>query len=221
MKLLGVTLARTIWAIDMKALNPGGRSLLDLFQAIATRYRFSTFPKHLLDYNKNNALEFNSGTFLKGPNEDLRVGLTIYSDGVVGDSLSSTDNSEAFLEDMAQWAAKDHGLLFDGNSIVRKAHLSQLEVKFDTRLSFINPKLNFLPSRLYSQVVPFDGNATQYGFGGFAVWPENMHKDTTLHVFRLEPKWNTTFAENIYFSSAPVRTQEHVAILQEIEATLK
>ena len=94
-------------------------------------------------------------------------------------------------------------------------------VQFDVTLPLVNEKLNFLPSRFLSQVVPFDGKTAQYGFGGFAVWPERTHKETMLNSFRLEPKWNTAFAENIYFSSAPVRTQEHIAILQEIEAALK
>src|SRR5216684_3592929 len=110
MKLLGTTLARAIWVIDMQQLNPNGRSLMDLFQAMGKRYRFSKFPQHLLDYNEEKALAFLSGTFLKSPTEDVRVGLTIYTNGITGDSISSTENSEAFLQDMAQWAATEHNL---------------------------------------------------------------------------------------------------------------
>ena len=221
MKILASPLARVIWVIDMQQLNPSGRSLLDLFQGIAKRYRFSKFPQHLLDYNKDNALEFNSGTFLKSPEEDVRVGLTIYNNGIVGDSISSTDNSEAFLEDMAQWAAKEHNLPFDQNVIARKSYVSQLELKFESEPQLANPKLNFLPSKIASQAIQLDGKPTPYSFGGLTVWAENVGKEGALQPFRLERKWGTLFADNIYFSMATLRSQEHIGLLAEIEAALK
>ncbi len=221
MKVLGTTLARAIWVIDMQQLNPTGRSLLDLFHAIAKRYRFSRFPQHLLDYNKDSALEFNSGTFLKSPTEDFRVGLTIYTNGITGDSLSSTDESEAFLQDMAQWAVKEHNVPFDQNSILRKSYLSQLEVKFEGELPLANPKLKFLPSRIAEQAVQLDGKPVPYAFGGITAWPENVGKEGALQPFRLERKYGVPFADNAYFSLATLRTQDHIATLREIEAALK
>jgi hypothetical protein len=205
----------------MRYLNVEGRSLLDLFQGIGKRYRFGKYPQSLTDYNSENALEFNSGTFLKGASADLRVGLTIYNNGLVADSLSSTENSEAFLQDIAQWSAKKHNFHFDPALITRKAHVSQIEIQFEKELPLVNPKLRFLPAKLYSQVVPFDGAPAEYRFGGISSWPANLDKDRTLNLFRLERKWNTPFEENIYFSAAPLTTHEHVAILNEIETALE
>jgi hypothetical protein len=221
MKVLGTTLARAIWVIDMQQLNPTGRSLLDLFHAIAKRYRFSKFPQHLLDYNKDSALEFNSGSFLKSPTEDFRVGLTIYTNGITGDSLSSTDESEAFLQDMAQWAAKEHNLPFDQNSVLRKSYLSQVEVSFESELQLANPKLSFIPSLISAQAVQLDGKPAQYRFGGLTAWSENVGKEGALQPFRLERKYGIPFTENVYFSLATLRTQEHIALLQRIETALQ
>jgi len=221
MKFLCTKLARTIWVIDMNRVNVEGRSLLDMFQGIGKRYRFAKYPQHLLDYNSDNALEFSSGTFLKGASADLRVGLTIYNNGLVADSLSSTDNSEAFLQDIAQWAEKKHNFHIDPALITRKSYVSQIEVQFAGELQLVNPKLNFLPAQLYSLVVPFDGKPMEYRFGGISAWTENVEKERTLNAFRLERKWNTPFEENIYFSAAPMPTQQHVAILGDIEAALK
>lgn len=221
MKFICTKLARTIWVVDMNHLNVEGRSLLDLFQGIGKRYRFGRYPQGLTDYNKEGALEFNSGTFLKGANADLRVGLTIYNNGLAADSLSSTDNSEAFLQDIAAWAAKKHSFNFDSALIKRKSHISQIEVQFENELPLVNPKLNFLPEKLYSQIVPFDGTLMEYRFGGISSWTEDLQKERSLNSFRLERKWNTPFETNIYFSTAPMTTQQHVSILNEIEAALK
>lgn len=98
---------------------------------------------------------------------------------------------------------------------------SQLEVKFESELQLANPKLNFLPSKIASQAVQLDGRPVQHSFGGVTAWGENMGRDGALQPFRLERKYGTQFAENIYFSAATLRTQEHVAILREIETVLK
>jgi hypothetical protein len=210
-----------MWGIDMHQLNPNGRSLLDFFQALGKRYRFAKYPQHLLDYNSAKALEFNSGTFLKSPTEDLRVGLTIYNDGIVGDSLSSTNDSESFLRDMAKWAAQEHNLTFDMDTITRTSYLSQLEVKGDFDLLLENPKLTFVRSKLSSQAATLDGNPVKFNLGGLVIAPDDMGKDKALQPFRLERKWGRPSAENIYFSQASLQTQEHITLLNEIEAALK
>jgi len=65
MKIVTIPFARAIWVFDLVAVNAKGRSLLDVLHAIGARYRFAKFPQHLLDVNKDQALEFNSGTFIK------------------------------------------------------------------------------------------------------------------------------------------------------------
>ena len=221
MKILGTILARAVWVLDMQQLNPNGRSLLDLYQGIAKHYRFSKFPQHLLDFNAEKALEFNSGTFIKSPNEDRRVGLTIYNNAIVADGLHSTDDSEAFLHDVAKFAAKEHNLVFDLNSIVRTSYSSQLDVQFDSEPPLVNPKLKFLPSRLKSLASSYDGNPMNFGFGGLPVWYSGGVNDGGILSFKLEHKWNIPFEKNIYFSSAPTTTKDHLTILNEIDTALK
>jgi hypothetical protein len=221
MKVLGSTMARCAWVVDMYQLNPDGRSLLDLFQALAKRYRFAKSPENLLDYNKDKALEFNSGTFLKGKNQDVRVGLTIYNNALAADTISSTDNAEAFLADLAQWAKKEHDLVIEPTAILRKTYVSHLDVSFDAELPLANPKLTFIPSLVGSQAIQIDGKPVEYRMGGITAWGENVGGEGALQPFRLERKWSFPFEKNVYFSTAPLRTQEHIATLQQIEMALK
>jgi hypothetical protein len=205
--------------IDSQLLNPDGRSLWDCYLALAKRYRFSKSPQHLMDMNSSNALEFSAGTFAKSKKLDLRVGLSIYNNAVVADTLSSTDDAELFLQDVAQWAAKEYALSVD-TAIVRKSYLNHMDVKFDYAVQIANPKLDFVVSRLNAQPRSIDGKIVPFGFGSLALWTQHINTPQG-QAFRLEHKHDTAFTDNTYFSIAPLQTQEHTSLLEDIEKALK
>jgi hypothetical protein len=174
-----------------------------------------------LDFNKENALEFNSGTFIKGPNQDIRVGLTLYNNAFAADSISNTDNAEAFLHDLAEWAAKEFNFVVEKSAILRTTYFSTMEVQFNTEIHLVNPRLNFLPSALAAQAVQIDGKPLRYALGGIRAWGENAGSAGALQPFLLERKWGTPFDENVYSAQAPLRTKEHVTMLEAIENALR
>jgi hypothetical protein len=219
MKFLRTSLGRSIWMVDPQVLNPAGRSYWDLYQGLAKRYHFSKSPQHLLDFNANNALEFTAGTFAKSKKLHLRVGLSIYSNATVADTLSSTDDADLFLADITQWAAKEYDLLVDP-SLIRKTYVSEIDVKFDSSIKPINPKLDFISGRLDSEVVPMDAKKSPFAGGGVVFWTENINTPQG-QTLKLERKHDTDFSENIYYSIAPLQTQQHIALLEDIEKALK
>jgi len=219
MKLLRTSLARAIWMIDSEIIAPEGRSFWEFYQAMAKRYHFAKFPQHLMDFNSNNALEFTAGTFVKSKKMHLRVGLAIYNNAIVADALSSTDDANQFLADISQWAAKEFDILLD-SGLVRKTYLSQVDVKFDSLANVANPKLDFVVDRLNSEVVPFGGKKVPFGLGGLTFWTEDIHTPQG-QTFKLEHKHETEFTEHIYYSVAPLQTQQHITLLEDIEKALK
>jgi hypothetical protein len=219
MKLLRTSLARAIWMIDPETINPAGRSFWEFYQALAKRYHFSKSPQHLMDFNSSNALEFTAGTFMKTKKLHLRVGLTFYNNGVVADTLSSTEDADQFLADVSEWSAKEFG--FDASSaLIQKTYVSQVDVKFDYAAKMANPKLDFIANRLNSEAVPFGAKKVPFALGGLVFWTENIHTPQG-QTFKLEHKHETEFAENIYYSVAPLQTQQHIALLEDIEKALK
>jgi hypothetical protein len=219
MKLLRTSLARAIWLVDPEVINAGGRSFWEFYHALAKRYHFSKFPQHLMDFNSNNALEFTAGTFVKTKRLQLRVGLAFYNNGVMADTLSSTDDADHFLTDIFQWAAREFDIFTDSGQ-VRKSYVSQVDVKFDSAVKFANPKLDFVADRLNSEAAPFGAKRVPFGLGGLELWTEDIHMPQG-QVFKLEHKHETEFTENIYYSVAPLQTQQHMALLEDIEKALK
>jgi hypothetical protein len=215
-KVIAVPLARCMWLIDFDKVNPRGRSLLDALHSIAKRYRFSKFPAHLLDYAKDGGLEFLSGTFIKG-GVDLRVGMTVFNNGIQADTLSSTDDAEAFLEDVREWLEKEFNLPIDNDAIIRRSYQSQLDVQVAKELMTVSRQIQKIAERLTAESIPVHGNPTKFLIGGFSIFSEDVGKPGAPMPFRFERKWGTDFDGNIYFAQAQLRTSEHIALLEELE----
>jgi hypothetical protein len=219
MKVIAVPLARCMWLMDFDKINPRGRSLLDAFHALAKRYRFAKFPAHVLDFGEGGGLKFASGEF-RNKGIDIRVGLTVFDNGFQADTLSSTDDAEAFLEDMRQWLEKKFNLPIEDEAIIRKSYQSQLDVKFSKELVLVNPKIAPIANRLSSQSTSIDGKQREFFIGGISLFPEDAGNTGVPLPFKLERKWGKPFAgDNTYFAQAQLRTSEHVEILEEIEKT--
>ncbi len=219
MKLLSVFGARCAWIVDMQKLNPTGRSLADILSGLQQRYTFSKSPQHLLDFNKENALEFQAGTFRRGA-EGILCGLQIYSNGLIGDTISSTDDSEAFLEDLAKWLATEHKLPIPPTAIVRKFYVSQLYVQSKASLSMINPKLIELANKITAQALTVDGKPRSFAVSGLSFWTDDFGQREAPAPFKFERRYGVPPDQNEYFSMAPLRTQEHLRALDELEAIL-
>ena len=160
---------------------------------------------------------FLSGTFLRN-GVDLRVGLTRYNNGIQADTLSSTDDAEALLEDIREWVAVEHKVNITDDAILRRAYQSQLDVQMTRELQTVNPKLEQIARKLSAKATTLDGKPREFVSGGFNIVPNDVGDDFAPMPFRFERKWGKPFSENIYFSQAQLRTQEHIEILEEMES---
>lgn len=222
MQLLSVLTARAMWFIDLRDVNPRGRALRDtLFPALADKYNFAKYP---YDTDDNHPTEDNPGfKFLEGEFHDsagveVMVSLTIFDDGFVADTRSSTRDSEDFLEEVLQWAIRDFGLVYRPEMVRRKAYVSELNVTPLHSLSGLNPKLAQFAGRLTSLVFAPD-EPWRFDAAGlfFAADPILASKPGG---FRFERRLDAPFSTNRYYTQAPVQTDVHLELLEEMESIL-
>jgi hypothetical protein len=215
MNILYVGLARTIWLFDFALLNPTGMSLRGVIEEIGKRYQFAKTPKNEFDFDEQRSLSFKSGTFVGQRKIPLLVGLNIYSDGVVADTMSSTDESTELLNDLAKWLKDTYGLVVPSERIVN--YLSQIDFRMEVPLVNLNPRLNSLLKLIEGRVstkIPLDVASIQF-------WTEDFGKPSTPAAIRIERKISASFSANHYFSQAPLTTKDHIALLNEFEALLR
>lgn len=214
MELLSVIKARSIWIFDFGELNPRGKRIHnELFQWLREKYSFTKSPSSVDDLDETKALAFLDGIFQASASDVVAIDLKIYSDGFVVDSRSSTKVSDSFIEEVLTNAAKDLGLAYTSKLIQKKLYLSELNVSCKSALQTLNPKLSAFTNKI-SQLVNREVELASIGF-----WSEQKTPGQ-FFPFRFERKLNAAFSEDRYYSTAPLQTEDHLNLLDELEMIL-
>lgn len=216
MKLLSVVSARSIWLIDTLDLNPFGKNL-ELIEWMKDHYNFLTYPSSNADVDQNGGLSFSLGSFQIRDDLIINVALSIYTDGLVATTRSSTKDTDIFLESVLSLAAKDFGLVYHPEMIRQRLYVSELNVRPTNPLSNLNPRLQEFANRI-SSLLESQGT-TVFELASIGFWP-----DSSLPIrysnFQFERKLDVPFSENRYFSRAPLHTDDHLKLLEEFEDIL-
>lgn len=220
MKLLAVNLARSVWLGHTIDINPKG---IDLFSTLSSdfinRYGFKKFPPEnsIPDERKEGGIVFEGGTFLSEEGQRIIiVSFTVFSDGFIADTRSSTVHSDAFLNDVFSHLSSDIGLPSHESVIRQKKYLSQLFVSTIKPFDSIDQQLktisNFLNENVYQGGIPFK-------FGGMSFWSDQKDKFPPP-PFTIERAVGADFSENRYYTAAPLTTEKHYALLEKLENVL-
>jgi len=234
MKLIHVKQARCVWLIDLQDLNPKGKDVIgDIVPWLKEAYNFAVAPdldKILSSGTKpptaqdpatalpSAGLAFQRGSFQVREDSFVEItSFTIYNDGVVVDTTSSTQDGDLFLSDVLQSAAKEFGLTYESELIRRKMYLSTLVVRSDVSLSAAHQGL----AAWAEKIAPLVGNGSPpFKFAGLAFWTEP--NDGGVHrSFSFLPQAGKSFSERRFFSEAPLRTEDHYRLLEELEQVLQ
>ena len=141
MKLLSVQRARSIWLINLVDLNPHGRNVFSLIAPVIEKYKFVQFPTKPEELDLSKGINFVGGSFQKDPQNDIAIDLTIFNDGFIADTRSSTEDSDAFLDEFFSWIAEEFGLVPYKEILRSRVYVSELWVKTEKSLNALNPKL--------------------------------------------------------------------------------
>jgi len=215
MQLLNVINARVTWLFEWADLNPRGKSLYpDLIDWLKDNYHFSTVPASATDLDDTKGLAFRGGDFQAREEIFVDTELTIYNDGLVANTRSSTRDTEAFLDDVLKTAARDFSLNYEPNMIRNKVVLSELVVRLEHPIKGIAPPGM---AGFAEKLTNLSGSATPYEFGGVSFIGDFSASSLKLASFMIERRLNAPFKENRFFSKAPFHTDDHLVMLTEFE----
>jgi hypothetical protein len=217
MELLSVNTAKAIWIISVNDLNPRGRNLDGLIKWLTSRYQFEKYPASSFLEDQSKGFVFSTGSFPRGPREDdnIYVDLTIFNDGLVANTRSSTKDTEDFLSEALTLAAAEFHLVFRPEMIRKKLYLSELEVKLDNSLSAINPKFEELIRKISCLQDP--SNPISFGCSKIFIEPDPSVQIWRPSPFQIERRLNVPISEKRYYSAAPLHTDEHLELLQMLD----
>ena len=220
MQLLSINNAKAIWLLELRDLNPRGRDIERLLEWLKSTYHFQKYPASSALDDQTKGYIFSTGSFSRGKDEDgkennIYIDLTIFNDGFVANTRSSTKDSDDFLSEALTLAAAEFHLAYRPEMIRKKLYLSELEVKMDKSLNLINPKLKAFTDRISS----LQGSVPQisYECSSIIFLPDPSVQQWRPSNFVLERKLNVPISENRYYSVAPFHTEDHLELLKLFE----
>lgn len=212
MKLLAIEKSRVVSLYRME--RTVGQVYFPEFAAqVAERYRFNSGPLSVGDIIGDKA-EFKHGLF-EGNAIDA---LDIYNDGIIVASQSDSAFIDNFIHDFNSWLEKDRGISFIETHTVSKIYESILLVETGQDI--------FKSFDAYASILPLIETAL-HDASNLKVKYENfglvLSADHTLNPalkpipFRFERKEGIEFSRRQYYTTAPLKTRQHLEILERLE----
>jgi hypothetical protein len=202
----------------MSDLNPRGKVFFpQVLEALVERCHFQKFPKEYSELDERKGVDF-----LEGKWGDITINkLTLYQDGILVDTCSSTADSERILHEALLWAASQFGVTYRPEMIKRNAYLSDLTFYSETPfLTILNPALSALADRVGRALGEIRNDDFTYEPSGFTAHYDQSLKQIPIAPFTVQRRLQTPFCENKYFSEAPLPTDLHWKLLEEFEAAI-
>ena len=210
MRLISSEFGQSLQLVVMDEIRPlhGGIFLPDLVSEIVQRYRFATPPAHV---DPAQSVKFQTGVLEVVDVTIPVVSLELYHDGVVVGSRN-TEDADAILDDFVSWSTHRFKLREPITKIPR-SYLSSIVVTIEDSLDGFVSQFQQI-SGLLSKAFGSNGelHLTRLSIGPLP--PGQLPFRTTWNI---EPRTDQPFVPNRYFSSAPLPTNAHVALLGELE----
>jgi hypothetical protein len=187
---------------------------------LVNSYKFKKFPLPNEKLDETKGIKFEEGEFKNKEDETILIpSFTIYNDGFIADSRSSTKDSDEFMEEILTKAHDEFNMTHYEEVIKRKNYLSQMFVSMDKSLESLNPKVKEISKYLSENIVGFE-NAL-FRMAGISFFPDQKPAPNINPApFSIERQVGSPFSYNRYFSTAPLRTEKHWELLNIFEGIL-
>jgi hypothetical protein len=218
MKIVTVDIARTTWLFPLAEFNPIGRSMTQALIDLKERYKFKKAPTHSLDFDpEKKGLIFSEGEFVNRDGVAVLAKLSLFSDGAVSDTWSSTRDSEDLLKDAMRWIKAQHGFSLPAERSAKTLYLSALTVLAENFQIPGKAKFDALAEMMSARLAEAGRPNKGYIVNGFNLVSAEWDKQGAPVEYRFEIRNSSHPGENRYYASAPLPTDIHFALLQEQE----
>ncbi len=212
MKLLAIEMSRVTALFRAERLS-GQAYLPHVATQVTERYRFSSAPRSIEEL-RGAKVEFKHGLFEGNAIEALEV----YNDGIIVTSRSDTDFLDKFTSDLRLWLGKDHGFSEFETHAVNRMYDSTLLV--ETGRDVFKPLDAYaeLSRMIENELRASSGLEITYQNYGLALSADQTRNPALKPIpFRFERKEGIDFSHNHFFATAPLKTKQHLKILEHME----
>ena len=181
------------------------------------RYSFIEVPEPPSYFNPEGGIKFKHGKF-----EDISIAeLSLYPDGIVANSSVPVEVIERFVDDVVRWT--EDALQSEEISSLPSVKLfdSQIIVQSTNELGSTLQKFEGLGRKISNLLDQYGTVTKPYTTSGIEL--HNDEPDAGMYrtsKFIFERRANEPFSRGLYFSTAPLRTNDHLELLNLLEKAL-
>lgn len=215
MKLLAIEMSRVTALFRME--RPSGQPYLPHIAAqLAERYHFGGAPHSFADVG-GNKIEFKHGLF-EGNAIDI---LEVYNDGIIVSSRSDSNCIDKYIDDLGLWLETTHGLSAIETHTVNKMYESTLLVETDREIFKPLDAFAGIARMIEGALRDSTGLEVQYHSVGLSLSADQSKNPFLRPVpFRFERKDLIEFSRHQFFTTAPLKTKQHLDILERLESSI-
>jgi hypothetical protein len=221
MRVISYESARVTFLVPFEEVVPleGGNGP-EIVRGVVQRYSFGKAPDLSVgrDEINKNGLKFESGQFQFEGREVNIQALTVYNDGLNIDA-KTTDHGQAFLDDLLSFLRSEF-MFREFTSSPRIHFWSTIIIEFDNPVSRLiegHEKITAALNRSLSQVYSGDIPPCVFSRLDFSSDPTERGSPIPTPRFVLERRGGVPFGQERYHCAAPMRTHEHLELLETIE----
>jgi len=180
--------------------------------ALVSRYLFQKAP--VGQELSSDILKFEMGVFNEiGINE-----MQIYPDGIMITTRADTGFIEKFFEDLWSWAERELGLRETGIPPREQHYESAIIVKMDLGNRWTVPFMDEVNTYLANAQTSYGLKEYKFSFGGYSSMVDSTsYTGRKPAFFTLARRVNVPFEANIFYSTAPLKTEHHLDLLSGLE----
>ncbi len=181
-----------------------------LFQAFESRYGFLQAPRTVPEFDLSKGV-----TFLHGFHERKYVidKFQIFNDGIICDTKASSDVADSFIDDAIAWAQQEAGLI--PGPVNGRGYFSRLVVKCDLALDQQLNQFSNLGAKIAEKIRSYGQQTGTWGASGISLHGDMSQQAVKLKSFSLERREWLGYDSNTYYSSAPLRTADHIEFIND------
>lgn len=194
--------------------RPIGQPYLpSVFRELVHRYSFSEYPRDFQSMNAD-SVQFQHGNF-----NGYAFNVTMYRDGIILHSASNTDIIDDIFADLQGFAKET--LSVDTFKAQKTDTMYESVIVFQSEKDVLLPIRSALSigAAISDKLERTSQIRVDFQPFGFSLAPDVSEiSGLKPPPFRVERRGGTPYSFDHYFSTAPLRTVDHVAIIEELES---
>lgn len=200
----------------------GGIYMPMAVQALKDRYGFVQVPTVLQDFDLAKGITFSHGLFVINSSSQQRniviYQLQIYDDGIVVNTQADIDDANLFVDDFINWCLKTYGTKIDPRIPIQNFYNSHIEFHSDISLDDFFPASSEIGKGIVDALESYGQKPLPFHVSSISLYLDKTQTKAVIPgSFTLARREKVPFSTNLYFSSAPLKTKDHIALLEKIE----